>query len=97
MYAKDLNEPNYQFLNKKREDVGIKHLKDPKAFIEYSGHMEHAYNSIINYNPNRSNSMQFSLNSIHVMSHYFLLSKASTNSLYLIFLTRANFLLVTSY
>ena len=61
MYAKDLNEPNYQFLNKKREDVGIKCLKDPKAFIEYSGHMEHAYNNVIDYNPNRSNSMQFNL------------------------------------
>ena len=25
LYAKDLNEPKYQFLIKKREDVGIKH------------------------------------------------------------------------
>ena len=31
LYAKDLNEPNCQFLIKKREDVGIKHLNDPKA------------------------------------------------------------------
>ena len=35
LYAKNLNEPEYQFLIKKREDVGIKHLDDPKAFIEY--------------------------------------------------------------
>ena len=34
LYARDLNEPKYQFLIKKREDVGIKHLNDPKAFIE---------------------------------------------------------------
>ena len=30
VYAKDLNEPG------KRENVGIKHLNDSKAFIEYS-------------------------------------------------------------
>ena len=30
VYAKDLNEPE------KRENVGIKHLNDSKAFIEYS-------------------------------------------------------------
>ena len=36
LYAKDLNEPKYQLLIKKREDAGIKHLNDPRAFIEYS-------------------------------------------------------------
>ena len=40
LYAKDLNEPKYQFLIKRREDVGIKHLNDLKAFIEYSKCME---------------------------------------------------------
>ena len=35
LYRKDFNEPKYQFFIKKREDVGIKHLNDPKAFIEY--------------------------------------------------------------
>ena len=39
MYAKDLNELKYQFLIKKREDVGIKHLNDSKAFIEYSAYI----------------------------------------------------------
>ena len=33
LYAKDLNEPKHQFFIKKREDVGIKHLNDPKALI----------------------------------------------------------------
>ena len=32
LYAKDLNEPKYHILIKKREDVGIEHLNDPKAF-----------------------------------------------------------------
>ena len=39
LYAKDLNELKYQFLIKKREDVGIKHLNDSKAFIEYSAYI----------------------------------------------------------
>ena len=34
LYAKDLNEPKYQLSIKNCEDVGIKHLNDPKAFIE---------------------------------------------------------------
>ena len=33
LYAKDLSEPKYQFLIKKREDVEIKHYNDPKSFI----------------------------------------------------------------
>ena len=39
LYAKDLREPKYQFLIKKREDAGIKHLNDPKVFTEYSSTM----------------------------------------------------------
>ena len=31
LYTKDLNEPKYQFLIKKCEDVGIKHFNDPKT------------------------------------------------------------------
>ena len=53
LYAKDLNEPKYHFLIKKREDVGIKHLNDPKAFIEYSVYMDDVYSNIDDYNPNR--------------------------------------------
>ena len=53
LYVKDLNEPKYQFLIKKCEDVGIKHLNDPKAFIEYLACMDDVYNNINVYNPNR--------------------------------------------
>ena len=35
------------------EDVGIKHLNDSKAFIEYSNTMNDVYNNINDYNPNR--------------------------------------------
>ena len=53
MYAKDLSKTNYQFLIKKCEDAGIKHLNDPSALIEYSNTMDDVYNSIDHYNPKR--------------------------------------------
>ena len=53
LYAKDLSEPKYQFLIKKREDVGRKHLNDPKAFIEYSQGTGDIYNNIDDCNPSR--------------------------------------------
>ena len=53
MYSKDLNEPKYQFLIKNREDAGIKHLNDPKAFTEYSAYMDDVYSNINDYNPNK--------------------------------------------
>ena len=56
LYAKDLNEPIYQFLIKKRENVGTKHLTDSKAFIEYSQCMD-VYNNINDYNPTRKRKM----------------------------------------
>ena len=53
LYAKGLNELKYQFIIKKREDIRIKHLNDPKAFIEYSQYMDDVYNNINDYNPNK--------------------------------------------
>ena len=44
LYAKDLSEPKYRFLIKKRKDVGIKYCNDPNAFV---------YQNIDDYNPNR--------------------------------------------
>ena len=53
MYAKDLSEPKYEFLIKRREDAGTKHLNDPNAFIECSNTMDDVYENIDDYNPNR--------------------------------------------
>ena len=50
LYAKDLSEPQFQFLIKKRDDVGIKHSNNPSAFIEYSNTMDDVYNNIDDYN-----------------------------------------------
>ena len=53
LYAKDLSEPKYDFLIKKRYDVGIKHLNDPDAFIECSNTMDDVHKNIGDYNPKR--------------------------------------------
>ena len=50
VYAKDLDEPKYQLLIKKRANAGIKNLNDPNAFIEYSNIMDDIYNNIDDYN-----------------------------------------------
>ena len=50
LYAKDPYEAKYQLLIKKCEDVGIKHLNDLKAFVEFSNTMD-VYNHINNCNP----------------------------------------------
>ena len=55
LYAKDAYEDKYQYLINKRERVGINHLNDHKAFIEYSNDMHDVYKNIDNYNPNKDN------------------------------------------
>ena len=53
LYARDLSEQKYEFLNKKRENIGIKHLNNPNAFIECSNSMDDVYEVINDYNPSR--------------------------------------------
>ena len=53
VYAKDPYEAKYQYLINKREEVGLDHFKDPKAFTEYSNDMEDVYKNIENYNPGK--------------------------------------------
>ena len=53
LYAKDLSESKYEYLIKNRENAGIKHLNDSKAFIECSNTMDDVYENINDYNPNR--------------------------------------------
>ena len=49
LHAKDLSEPKYQFLIKKRKDTGIKNLDHPTVFIEYSNTMDDLYDDINDY------------------------------------------------
>ena len=53
LYARDLSEPEYEYLINKHEDAGIKHLNNPNAFIECSNTMDDVYKSINDYNPIR--------------------------------------------
>ena len=53
LYPRDLDEPKYKILIKKRKDVRIKHLNDPNAFIERSNTMNDVYKNIHDYNPSR--------------------------------------------
>ena len=53
LYARDLSEPKYEYLIKKREDAGIKHVNNPNAFIECSNTMDDVYDNINDYNSNR--------------------------------------------
>ena len=56
LYARDLSEPKHQFLIKKRENAGIKHVNNLNAFIECSNTMENVSEDIDNYNPKREKS-----------------------------------------
>ena len=57
LYARDLNEPKYEILIKKRKDAGIKHLNDPNAFIECSNTMDDVYENIHDYNSYRKKNL----------------------------------------
>ena len=53
LYAKDLKEPKYKIVIKKREDAIIKYLNHPNAFIECSNTMNDVYENIHVYNSSR--------------------------------------------
>ena len=53
LYARDISEPNYEYLIKNREHAGIKKLDNPNAFIVCSNKKDDVYEVIDNYNPKR--------------------------------------------
>ena len=53
LYAKDTDEERCQYLINKREQVGIKNLNGPHAFIEYLSDMNDVLEDINNYNKKR--------------------------------------------
>ena len=55
LHAKDLRKPKYQFLIKKQENAGIKHLNDSNGFIECSNSMDDFYDDIDEYNLRKKN------------------------------------------
>ena len=71
LHAKDLEEPKYQLLNKKREQAEIKNLKDKNVFIEYSNNMDDIYDDVNDYNKKRKRKVLivFDDRISHVMSN----------------------------
>ena len=71
MHAKDLEEPKYQLLIKKREEAGTKNSKDPAAFIEHSNTMDDIYSDIEDYNKKRKREVLIVFDDMisHVMSN----------------------------
>ena len=62
LHVEDRYEAKYQFLIKKREDIGKKHLHDLKAFIEYSNNMVDIYEKIEDYDPNKKRKILIAIN-----------------------------------
>ena len=54
LYAKNPHEAKYQFLIKKRESTGLKHLNDLKPSTEYLTDMDGIYKDIEEHNPNKT-------------------------------------------
>ena len=50
---RELSKPKYEYLIKKHEDVGIKHVNTPNAFIKFSNIMDDIFDNINDYNSNR--------------------------------------------
>ena len=71
MYAKGLEEPKYQLLIEKREQVGIKDLEDKNAFIKYSSTMDDIFENIEYYNKKRKRKILIIFDDMvsHVMSN----------------------------
>ena len=53
LYAKDLSEPQYEYLIKKRKNSVIKHFDDLNALIECSNTLDDVYKNIDDYKPSR--------------------------------------------
>ena len=53
MYAKDTLEAKYQLLINKHEGSELKHINEPKDFIDYSNDMGDIYENSEEYNSNK--------------------------------------------
>ena len=57
LYVKDPFESKYRLLINGREKVGIKKLKHPKAFIDYSQTIDDVHENLEDYNPKSVNNV----------------------------------------
>ena len=70
MYAKDLEERKFKFLNDKREKAEINFNNDSTAFIEHSNSMDDIFPQIEDYNKKRKRKILIIFDDMisHVMS-----------------------------
>ena len=47
LYARDLSKPKYEYLIKKHEYAGTKHVNNPNAFIKCSDMMDDVHENIM--------------------------------------------------
>ena len=57
LYVKDLFKSKYQLLINRREEVGIKNLKNSEPFIDYSQTIDDVYENFKDYNPTKKKSI----------------------------------------
>ena len=71
LYAKDLEEPKYQFLIKTSEKTGFKNLNDPTAFIEHSSTIDDIFENTEGYKKKRKRKVLIFFDEMvsHVMSN----------------------------
>ena len=62
-----MSEPKYEYLIKKHEDVGIKHVNNPNTFIECSNTMDDVYEDINDYNPIRKRKKLFLMTWLQIL------------------------------
>ena len=55
LYARDLSKSKSKYFITKHENVGVKHLNNPNAFVECSNTMDDVYENINDYNPKEKN------------------------------------------
>ena len=53
LYVKDPFESKCQLLINGREEVGIKKIKNPKAFIDYPQRIDDVYKNLLDHNPTK--------------------------------------------
>ena len=81
LYAKDPHEAKYQYLSiNKREDVGINHFNDPKAFIGYSNDVRDVYKNIDECNLDKENKILIVFDDMIAMIHNKKLNSIVTES-----------------
>ena len=64
LYVKDPFESKYQLLINSRERVGIKTLKNPKEFIDYSQTIDNVYENLEDHNPTKKRRVLIVFNDI---------------------------------